>query len=120
MAGRKNHLSTYSLVVVVWDDAHMSMDEYSAAEVERDFHKAEQVKSFGLLVRDDEKGITLAQDEGMADEKFRHVIFIPRGMIREVVNLGIPKKPQTRTKKKKTTVPDLNEALREDGPSKIA
>lgn len=92
----KNQLTTYSLVCVIWDDAHMSLDEYTRDEIARDIHRAEKVKSFGLLVQEDETGVTLATDEGSTDGKFRKVNFIPKGMIVEKIDLGIPKAKRTR------------------------
>lgn len=89
-------LSQYSLACVVWDDAHMSLDEYTSDEITRDIHKASSVKSFGLVVQSDERGVTLATDEGAADGKFRKVNFIPRAMITEVVDFGKPKRKAAR------------------------
>lgn len=85
-------ISKKHLVCVTWDDAHVSLDEYNQGEIERDVHKPCRVNSFGLLVADNETGVTLAMQEGVEDGKFRHVNFIPRGMIVDVIDLGIPKK----------------------------
>lgn len=85
-------LSKKHLVCVVWDDAHISLDEYTQGEIERDVHQPCRVNTFGLCVQDSEAGITLAMQEGATDGKFRHVNFIPRGMIVDVVDLGVPKK----------------------------
>ena len=73
----------YPLVRVLWDDAHMSMDEYTPEEVFRDMHRPEQVYTYGLLVQDDECGVTIAMEQGVTDGKFRHLTFIPRGMVVE-------------------------------------
>lgn len=89
-------LSAKHLMCVIWDDAHISLDEYSQGEIERDVHKPCRVSTFGLVVANTEAGITLAMQEGVEDGKFRHVNFIPRGMIVEVVDLGLPKKKVTR------------------------
>ena len=93
------NLSKKHLVCVTWDDAHVSLDEYNQGEIERDVHKACRVNTFGLVVADSAAGITLAMQEGVEDGKFRHVNFIPRGMIVEVVDLGMPKKRGTRKRK---------------------
>jgi len=95
----KGQLTSYHLVCVIWDDAHMSLDEYTPDELARDIHRAEKVKSFGLLAKEDATGVTLATDEGSTDGKFRKVNFIPRGMIVEMIDLGIPKVKRTRVKK---------------------
>lgn len=94
-------LSTKHLACVTWDDAHVSLDEYNQGEIERDVHKACRVNTFGLVVADTSAGITLAMQEGVEDGKFRHVNFIPRGMIVEVIDLGMPKKKGVRRNGKK-------------------
>lgn len=84
------------LVEVLWDDAHMSLDEYTAEEAERDIHRPEQVKSYGLLVREDERGVTIAMDIGVSDGKYRKLTFIPKGMVIKVTELGQPRQPRKR------------------------
>lgn len=90
------YLSQRKLICCLWADAHMSMDEYTQSEVDIDFHKPEMVFTFGLLIQDNEHGLTLAMEEGKDDGKFRHLMFIPRGMIVEVIDLGPPKKKTVR------------------------
>lgn len=97
------NLSKKHLVCVVWDDAHISLDEYDQGEIDRDVHKPCRVNTFGLCVQDSEAGITLAMQEGATDGKFRHVNFVPRGMIVDVVDLGPPKRKIKRVKKEKPT-----------------
>lgn len=89
-------LSTKHLVAVRWDDAHMSLDEYSEEDILQSRHQPEPVMSYGLLIADTEKGITIAMQEGVEDKKFRQLLFIPRAMVLETINLGIP---QQRKKK---------------------
>lgn len=98
------NLSQKHLACVVWDDAHISLDEYNQGEIERDIHKPCRVNIFGLVVADSTAGITLAMQEGAEDGKFRHVNFIPRGMIVDVVDLGMPKKKMKR--KRKVVIPN--------------
>lgn len=93
-------LSKYHLVAVTWDDAHHSMEEYTAESVKLNFHKAIRTTNYGLKIQDDEAGITLTSEEDTAGE-LRHVFFIPRNMIIEVVDFGLPKRPRT----KKVPVP---------------
>jgi len=95
------NLSKKHLVCVLWDDAHMSMDEFTPDEIGKDFHRAEGVKSFGLLVHDDEKGVTLATDEGATDGRYRKINFIPRGMITDIIDFGSPRKKTKRVKREK-------------------
>lgn len=94
-----NKLSDHPLVCCVWADAHMSMDEFTPSEVAQDFHKPEMVKTFGLLVHDNEIGVTMAMEEGLEDGKFRHLMFVPRQMVVEVVDLGMPKRKAVRKRK---------------------
>lgn len=94
------NISAKHLACVVWDDAHISLDEYNQGEIERDVHKPCRVNTFGLVVAESEAGITLAMQEGAEDGKFRHVNFIPRGMIVEVIDLGIPKRKKVMTRGK--------------------
>jgi hypothetical protein len=91
-------LSKYHLAAVIWDDAHHSLDEFSKEEIGRQFHKAARETNYGLLVEDDEAGVTIAMEEG-ADGQFRHPFFIPRQMIIEVIDLGIPRRKIKRKQK---------------------
>lgn len=92
-------LSTRPLVCLIWDDAHMSLDEWTPTEIDSDFHKPERVKTFGLLVRSDDRGVTLAMEEGATDGKFRHTMFVPKAMVVEMIDLGHPKtKPVKKAK----------------------
>jgi hypothetical protein len=87
-------LATKPLVAVTWDDAHgTNLGDYSESEIERDFHKAARYTTFGLLVKEDTAGVTLASD--VSEGSYRGVAFIPRGMIVDLVNLGIPQKRKT-------------------------
>lgn len=97
-------LSGKSLVCLVWDDAHMSLDEWTPTEIDQDFHKPQRVKTFGLLVRSDDAGVTLAMEEGMDDAKFRHTMFVPKAMVVELVDLGQPKTPRRRASRKAPAV----------------
>lgn len=80
--------STHPLVAVVWDDAKATaIVEYDLNEVRTQFHKAARYTTYGLLLVDDEKGVTLASEEG-DDQNLRGLTFIPRPMIVEVVDLA--------------------------------
>lgn len=80
------------LVCVTWDDAHMSLDEYTPEEVKRDIHHAEQVRTYGILVQSDAEGVSLAQDEGVTDGKFRKLTFIPKGMVVEIREIPVSRR----------------------------
>lgn len=88
-----SHLSKYHLAAVVWEDAHHSLEEYTVDEVKRNFHKPIVTTNYGLLIEDNERGVTLTSEEDV-DGDIRHVFFIPRKMIVEVVDFGPPKRPK--------------------------
>lgn len=98
-------LSKLHLAVVVWADAHHSLDEYSVEEVDQSFHKAAIETNYGLLIRSDDQGVTLAMEEGV-DGRFRHTFFIPRAMIIEEIDLGVPKRPRVKKAKSTPKPPD--------------
>jgi hypothetical protein len=95
-------LAGLPLCCVVWDDAHgRAGGEYTAEEIARDLHQPAVIKTFGLLLQDDERGVTVVQEVTSGDEDtvtYRGVGFVPRGMVREVVHLGVPRRPRTRRK----------------------
>jgi hypothetical protein len=91
--------SIHPLVAVVWDDAKATaVVEYDLNEVRTQFHKAARYTTYGLLLVDDDKGITLASEEG-DDRNLRGLTFIPRQMIDEVVILGRQRAKRTRPKR---------------------
>ena len=93
-----NTLSKYHLVAVTWDDAHNNQDEFTAEEVRLKFHSAIRTTNYGLKVQDDDAGITLTSEEDVKGD-LRHVFFIPRKMIVEVIDWGPPKRPVKRKPK---------------------
>jgi hypothetical protein len=91
--------STLPLAAVVWDDAKATaVVEYDLNEVKTQFHKAARYTTYGLLVIQDEKGITLASEQG-DDQNLRGLTFIPRQMVVEVVLLGKPRARKARQKR---------------------
>lgn len=85
------------VVCVTWTDAHgNALAVYESHEVP---HAPALVKTYGVLLRDDAIGITLANEVFEAGS-FRGVTFIPRGMIvPPVETLTRPKKPRKRQPK---------------------
>jgi hypothetical protein len=95
--------SNLPLAAVVWDDAKATaVVEYDLNEVRTQFHKAARYTTYGLLVIQDDKGITLASEEG-DDQNLRGLTFIPRQMVVEVVLLGKPRAKKPRPKKEAGT-----------------
>ena len=80
--------SVHALVAVVWDDAKATaVVEYDLNEVRTQFHRPARYTTYGLLLVDDQQGVTLASEEG-DDHNLRGLSFIPRQMIVEVVVLA--------------------------------
>jgi hypothetical protein len=95
-------LATLPLVCVVWLDAHGRTDgEFTAEDIARDHHDPAPIKTFGLLVHVDERGVSIAQEitsEGTAPATYRGLGFIPRGMVQEIIHLGVPRRPAKKRK----------------------
>ena len=77
---------TDKLVAVAWDDASVAqVDSFTREEI------AERTPSryitFGLLLRDDAKMVAIASEKG-ADNTYRGVTYIPRGMVIDITILG--------------------------------
>lgn len=82
------------LVYVRWLDAHGSATSaYAEHEIP---HAAIEITTYGLLLRDDDKGVSLAS-EYCADATFRGVTFIPKPMIVEGP-VAVLKRPVRRRK----------------------
>lgn len=81
------------VVVVSWDDAHGSAHR----EVTEDDmpHRPVVMQTLGWLLRDDEKGVSLANElaTDMDSTCYRGHTFVPRGMVRSMVpfNLVVPR-----------------------------
>ena len=101
-----NHLLRYPAVVVIWDDAHARNQavEYVEEEVIQQ-HRPEEVKTLGLVIKEDKTGISLYTEETGPDS-IRGVNFIPAGMIKEIIRLGYIKRPRQR--KPRVIAPEAN------------
>ncbi len=110
--------STHSLVAVVWDDAKATaVVEYDLNEVRTQFHHPARYTTYGLLLVDDQQGVTLASEEG-DDHNLRGLSFIPRQMIVEVVTLPRKRNRKPTTKKRQATTPAATAASPAPGPQK--
>lgn len=81
--GRVDAMS-YSLVCVVWDDAHELESDWVTPGKKK--LRPCLIRSYGLLVEKNEKYVVLAQDlsfDGMVNGRGQ----IPRGMVRKITTL---------------------------------
>lgn len=103
MTKKAKGLFRYPAAVVVWDDAHARNQavEYTEDEV-RNLHRPEQVVTLGLVIRQDETGISFYTEETGPDA-VRGANFIPAAMIKEVIYLGHLRRPKT--PRKETAAP---------------
>jgi hypothetical protein len=84
------------LVALRWKDAHgTATAAYSLHEIP---HEAIEITSYGLLLRQDDIGVSVASEE-CKDGTYRGVTFVPKELILEVRNLLPIKRPR----KKKLT-----------------
>lgn len=89
----------YPAAIIVWDDAHARNQavEYEESEIVQ-VHRPEQCQILALVIKDDEKGLTLYTEE-TGPSSIRGVSFVPRPMVKAVyyVNLTSPRKKATST-----------------------
>ena len=83
-----------TLHMVIWGDAHYNTGEFEPSEI---YHEPWGYTTVGILVRSDEKGVTVASDIGQ-DGRVRTTNFIPRAIIIHEYSLG-PLKPRKNRKK---------------------
>lgn len=84
-------LSNYHLVAVVWDDAWGNDGQMTLHEIESRQAHPERFTTFGLRIKEAEEGIVIAS-EVEENGAFRHVNFVPKGMIVEIIDLGVPRR----------------------------
>lgn len=86
------------LVVLRWMDAHATAT--ATYEIHELPHKAIEIETYGLLLREDEAGISIANEDCGAGT-YRGVTFVPRSLVLSI-------KPVKRPRKKKPAdvVPD--------------
>jgi hypothetical protein len=85
-------LSTHRLVMIEWDDACIIPTvEYALAELDQ-IHAPRRFRLFGLLLKSDEAGVTVAGEEGTSGG-VRTLSFVPKQMIKRVIDLGQPRVP---------------------------
>lgn len=94
-------LSNKHLVCVEWLDAWgREAGEFTEAEIISDLHHPAPIRTFGLLVHENENGVMIAQEittpEDTGEATFRGLGFIPSGMIQNIIDLGPPKAKKPR------------------------
>lgn len=76
-------------VAVTWDDAHASATgDYTDEEIAQ--AKPWQFTTYGFLLRSDNAMVAISGEIG-EDKKYRAVSFIPRSLVKEIVELAGPK-----------------------------
>jgi len=92
--------------VIHWLDAHARNQavEYTDDEAKTQCHKPEECSILALVIRDDETGVSLYNEE-TGHDSVRGVSFIPRAMIKEVVYVNL-----TKAKSKKVPPPPTESA----------
>ncbi len=95
----------FPLIAVIWKDAHGSaLSAYAPHEIP---HKPMVMTTYGLRIRSDEEGVTVANEE-CGDGTYRGITFIPHGMVLEEIVLIPVKKQRKKTRKKKEAVVDTS------------
>ena len=80
------------LVILTWLDAHTDTSEFSLTELDEK-HKAWQIETVGWLLRDNQEGVSLA-NEKTSPETYRGFTFVPKGMVLSVKPYKSPRKPR--------------------------
>jgi hypothetical protein len=92
------------LVSLRWRDAHgTATQQYEIHELP---HKALEITTYGLLLRDDDDGVSIAS-EYCGGGTYRGVTFVPRSLVIEVK----PVKPQRKKKESPRANPRSSEAV---------
>ena len=82
---------TPPLVALRWNDAHgTATTTYELHELP---HKAVEIVTYGLLLRDDDAGISIACEDA-GGGCYRGVTFVPRALVVEVKHLKPVRKKQ--------------------------
>ena len=74
-------MTEVGLVQVIWNDACQVRSRKDA--------KALRMMSFGFLLQDDQAGVVVAQSQSAVGE-FLDCLFVPRGMVLEIVKIPVP------------------------------
>ena len=88
-------LFRHDAVIVRWLDAHCRNQavEYTEDEARLQYHRGEEVTTLGLLLYEDDKGLSL-YNENTGPDSIRGLNFIPKAMVIDVVRLGRLRTPR--------------------------
>ena len=86
----------YPIVIVEWNDAWLEGTEFVTMDGIKDSHAPWVVQTMGWMLQDDDKGISIANERVVVDdrERFRGRTFIPRQMVVSVEPVKKPRKRQ--------------------------
>lgn len=93
------------LVALKWHDAHGSAT--SAFNEHEIPHAPIEITTYGLLLRDDQEGVSVA-NEVCNDGTYRGHSFVPRALIVDMIDLGEPK---AKRKRRVAAVPPATDAV---------
>lgn len=105
------------IVIIKWLDAHTTaLDEIAPGDVDAELHYGYPTTSYGLLIKSDEKGVSLASDRQENPDgsiHYRCAHFTPRAMIldEKVIDIAEPKP------KKRRGVPSRDSVIKSRGKS---
>lgn len=87
-------------VIVVWDDADSTGVEVITDENIDSYHKPAVMKTAGWLLKDDDRGVSIANEVYQEDgkERWRGHTFVPRSLVRSVTPVGFSRKRKPRKK----------------------
>lgn len=77
------------VICVTWNDAHGNV--YAVYEAHEIPHAPAVVRTFGVLIREDATGVTIA-NEIFEGGSCRGVTFIPRGMVKAIEDVRAQRK----------------------------
>ena len=83
------------MIVLLWKDAHTSTDEFSITEL-NDKHRPWQIETVGWLLRNDEEGVSLANEKTGSDT-FRGHTFVLKSMVVSVKPYKTPRKRKSKS-----------------------
>lgn len=87
------------LVIITWDDAWGKVEETVTVDTVDQLHKPLPIKTTGYLLKEDDEGVSIANEFYAEESTYRGYSFIPRLMIKSVTHfkLSKPRKPRSKT-----------------------